>query len=542
MRTGAKTTTPLLALLLLSVALPALGQGIAPPAPLPVPEATETFSQYLQRLTNLRAGAAADADAVEKATAKTVAAKTTATAAPEGFAGRVNDSISDFLPFFQFAVNSVSTSEDEKSVILKLKPFELGGYGPVSVAATATEPAVFSPFAETILEPAREAEVKLLLAGVDDFSDVTWTAEYGYTRPARSWDADRKLFGRKTATYKPLIQELLAAALNEVFPEQAAEASAFAALAPEILVLGQKIRPDVRSITFGEIRDLIAREPTVGFTEEDLKDKLSKVADRSRALQDKLSALNLAKLPNLIDNQPQLVLKASYRDADEVVGPRAQAYTLTYEMGTRNLNAVLGQYRALRAGAGPAAAAAAAAGDLRLRAFTQVTADEVGASEDRFVFSLTYKDTDPYSFSHDYTETVTAPETPPLEVSRTASLSLPGSTEWVGRLTWTRYLRSPKLRSTDLPHAEGTQGLLASLPADPEEKPRLSFTLEHCQASGNSKLQDRTVGRLTLTLPSAGNTTLPISITYADKAEFLGQQDKTFGAHIGLSYKVKGGD
>lgn len=519
-----------------------LGQTATPPPP----EPDEKIWEYFLRLTGARA-----TEPVAEATADRVAAKTTATVPPEGFAGRVNDAISDFLPWLQFAVNSVSTSEDEGSVTVKFNPFELGAFGPVSLAATATEPAVFEPFTQEIVEPAREAEVKALLAGADDFSDVTWAAEYSYARKAVSWNRSRKLFGRSTKIYEPLITELLTAGIEEVLPQQAAVSEAFIPLAEEILEIQRRTgRADVRDVTFAEIRALVAPgQRDDKLSEKNIVSKLFAATKPWQDLDDAITGLNLAALPALIDNQPQFVLKGSYRDAQKVVGPTAWTATLSYEMGTNNLNAVLREYRARRAEdvayrtAATPAELREAERRLRLEAFKQVTSAESLASEDRFVFALTYKDADPYSFSHPYTETVTSPDAAPVEVERTASLSLPGSTEWCGRATWTRFLRTRKAMGTDIPEAlDGAADFTASSKEQPkEEKPRLSFTLERVQVSGDPKLQDRTVGRLTLTLPSAGNMTMPISITYADRPELLGSPDKTFGAHIGISYKLNRG-
>jgi hypothetical protein len=326
---------------------------------------------------------------------------------------------------------------------------------------------------------------------------------------------------------------------------QANFSSAFTGLEADLVAIFQATKkPNVRDVTFGELRPLIA-EKKVSFTEPQLLTKLNATKASWTTLQNDLTELNLAALPPLIDNQPQIVLKGSFREADDIVGPDTAAVTLSYEMGMKNLNAALREYRALRKESPELKAAAAdpvrqreVEQSLRLQAFRAITSAEDLASEDRYSFSLTYKDSDPYDFSHDYTETISSPDTPePLEVERSANLSLPGSTEWVGRFTWTRFLRSPKMRSTDIPQAETTADLSATKPPD-EEKPRLSLTLERFETSGNPKLQDRTIGRLTLTLPAPGNMTLPISITYADNSEFLGEQDKTFGAHVGISYKI----
>jgi hypothetical protein len=517
-------------------------RSLAQPAP-PSPGDDETLWEYFLSLGE--ASSALAAQPVVKGTEARVEAKTTATAAPEGFAGRVNDVISDFLPFFQFAVNGISTSEDGRSLTLKLNPFDLGHFGPVSWSATATEPQVFDPFAQKIVEPAREAEVKALLGEVDDFSDLTLAFEYGYSRPAAGWNRDRKLFGRKTEAYRPLIQELLAAGLAEIAPPQEAFSKAITPLnAQAIEIFEATGKRDLRSLTFKELRSLIVGKK-VETTESDLLAQLNAAVPAWKDLENNISALNLAALPELIDNQPQLVVKGTFREADPVVGPDTQAVSLTYEMGTRNLNAVLREYRALKAESSELNAGVNSESQrqieqsLRLKALGTITSSEDLASEDRYVFSITYKDTDPYDFSRDYTESVSSADaTEPVEVPRNASLSLPGSTEWVGRLTWTRFLRSRRMRGTDLLRASNNADLTLTKVPEPEEKPRLSLTLERFEVSGNPKLQDRTVGRLTLTLPAPGNMTLPISITYADKSEFLGEQDRTFGAHVGISYKV----
>src|SRR5215213_5329976 len=101
------------------------------------PSDEETWNKYkLRLLREMHPVSQTDAPAlVMDRTKAAVAAKPTTVTAPEGFAGRINDSFADFLPLFQFAVDTLSTSDDQKSVTVKFNPlkFDFGAF-----ALTAT--------------------------------------------------------------------------------------------------------------------------------------------------------------------------------------------------------------------------------------------------------------------------------------------------------------------------------------------------------------------------------------------------------------------
>ena len=47
------------------------------------------------------------------------------------------------------------------------------------------------------------------------------------------------------------------------------------------------------------------------------------------------------------------------------------------------------------------------------------------------------------------------------------------------------------------------------------------------------------IGKVSYTLPLAGGTTLPVSLVWANRPEFVGEQKHLFSAHVGISYKLE---
>jgi hypothetical protein len=68
--------------------------------------------------------------------------------------------------------------------------------------------------------------------------------------------------------------------------------------------------------------------------------------------------------------------------------------------------------------------------------------------------------------------------------------------------------------------------------------PRVDLSLEVFEVSGDPMRQDRRVAKLSYDLPLAKGVTLPVTLVYANKAEFLGDPDEQLSAHVGLSFKL----
>ncbi len=497
--------------------------------------------------------------AIESSTAQAITEKpTTATTSP-AFADRVNAAIADFLPWFQFAVNEITSSEDKMSVTAKFNPIPVGTYGNLSLTATAAQPQVFKALEEKIEEPAREAQRKILLGKVDDFSDLTIAASYGLQWPAGNWDNTRKLFGRNYELYKNLASALLLEALAEPLKEVDSATDRIARVRIKLLsdyksvfeaaAVQEKLAEPTdkdedklkryREIHLETVKSL---NPAVYVQFVDvLRQQALLSANVTARVQKAIEDNKLDALPAMIDNQPQIVIQGSYRASDKIIGQNAWAITANYEMGSRNFNAALREYRQIRRerpeGSPPPSV---------LEAYRRGVTSRSYQNEDKVIFSASFRRNKSYSFTYPYKESVTVPGSDtPVEIDRTAVLDLPRSDDSRASLSWTRlWPRRPEKPGTFL--ADQPTGL--GLPQLPQvtgrQDPRSTLSIEWINADQNIKLNgkplenDRFVAKLSLVVPVQGGMTLPLTVVYSDNPEFLKDQDRILSAHVGISYKI----
>jgi hypothetical protein len=498
----------------------------------PTPRDDQTLDQYESEIRGYTQGNAREVAVA--AVKEKVSSKTTSVTLPDGFAGRVSDAIADFLPFFQGAVNGLSTSEDNKSITARFNPVR-GNWGDLGLVATATEPEPFSPLLEAIVEAARTDQEHKLTDDASLFDDITYTATYGYANRPGTWE-NRKLsrmFGRDTARYRGLIEPILIgalaaaddAALDEL--ELALESIIGELVGKASKKLAQSAPPpsvcetskDIGDQTFLCIRNLLDSHDT-----EQLLSSLSKAARIRTTLRDRIVASVVATmLPELVDNQPQLIFTLSASQRDPTVGPDAIVGTVSLELGRHNFNSVLREYRWMhdncqREGRGSPPKGCPA--EVTPYAAYRQILDEAGGAEgirpeDRFILSLTYRDEHRYRFDYAYDEAVTDPSSgSTTTIPRVASVDLPSSHELTGRLQWGRFLGKPG----------GPQA-------------RVDLSAEYDNVSNDDVRNDRFVARVTYTQPTADNVAFPISVTYANRGEFLGDPDKVLSAHVGISFK-----
>jgi hypothetical protein len=89
--------------------------------------------------------------------------------------------------------------------------------------------------------------------------------------------------------------------------------------------------------------------------------------------------------------------------------------------------------------------------------------------------------------------------------------------------------------STDVPQLAQVTG---------RQDPRSTLSIEWVNADQNVKINNtplennRFVARLSLVVPVQGGMTLPLTIVYSNKPEFLKGQDRVLSAHVGISYKI----
>jgi hypothetical protein len=73
---------------------------------------------------------------------------------------------------------------------------------------------------------------------------------------------------------------------------------------------------------------------------------------------------------------------------------------------------------------------------------------------------------------------------------------------------------------------------------DGTDRGRIDLQMQYVFEEKKSKRQDRLVGTATFTQRLTDQSSALITLSYANKSEFLGSVDKKLRAHLGLSYRL----
>ncbi len=529
--------------------------------------ARERFRDRMDEAQSTSDAAGGEAASQAKAAVKN---SPTTVSTGDGFADRVNDSLADFLPLFQFAVDAVSTAEDKESVTVKFNPIDTEK-GAVAVQATIADPEIFKPLLDEIAEPVRDSQTELLKSQAGDFGDVVVSATWGLQRSIRGqrWGTGKRLWGRSPKLYGDLVEDvalsLLTVPLHEAdAARRAAQIPAdnqFADLLTRLATLAAQQASnspdlvagcsagalagagvpasalDIQQVTFGQIKKLSASGCLGGFDADAYAAAETAFGDQLAELGRRFETQpSVDGLVSLIDNQPQLTVTGSYRFRDDVVGPDSWNLSLKWEMGSRNLNAVLQEYRWLEAEgfAEDVSDSSIRADSLRAEAFARVSGGTEARhrAQNRWTFTAAVNHSDALEISHSYELQAIDPQTMmEIEIPRSATVVRDSLTDLTFNVQWSRLVRWGLAASAE------DQG------AAENRVPRLSVSVEgQLFDSDDPDRKDRVVGRLSYTVPLPSGMSLPFTVTYANRGEFLGEQDEKFSAHLGLSYKLSGGD
>jgi hypothetical protein len=203
--------------------------------------------------------------------------------------------------------------------------------------------------------------------------------------------------------------------------------------------------------------------------------------------------LGFAALENLFDNQPQLAVVGSFHSVGRYGGPDEWSIGLELQFGSYNLN------RLRRDSAGDAGRAVSL-----LQSYAMADA---GMS--KLVFSVSCKSA--ASFHIDQLNLGDGP------VGGFSPVDQRSTSELTTKLQWGRKIAQKLTR----------------------RQPRIDVSIEGIEAFEDTvRTKNRWVATTTLTIPLADTIALPVSVTWANKPEFLGQPAKRLGAHLGLTYKL----
>lgn len=412
-----------------------------------------------------------------------------ATTAPSSFAGRIHGSYEDFLKLLAFAVNDVDESDDGRALVVRLNPLRHGAHR-LGVTVTVAEPEISDEVQNAISEDGRADTVALLEKSLEDFDDLTVALSYSWhtERCAAGLASRRRCFGRDPASYSALLSQLIPApgdagpSIEDLRALSGLFAGANAGVFSAQLATDRALRRDQV-----EALQAVAR------------------AD-AEAATDYVARLNEAGVDlfwPLIDNQPQLAITLSKRNADPFVGQEYESAALELQFGGTNVNRLFGDC-AVDDWSCPRERLARLAEE-KSRPGTKLT-------DGKWVLSATYLERDAYAIA-------TLPVTDPP-----------------GEFTPFRLVDSSELRF------RAQWGALISSRAD-GWTPRIDFSAEGLETRDDGiRTKSRWVATATLTLPVAEGVVIPVSLNYANKPEFLGEQDESFGAHVGLSYRLPFGD
>ena len=218
----------------------------------------------------------------------------------------------------------------------------------------------------------------------------------------------------------------------------------------------------------------------------------------------------------LAANQSKFTLDASYRDRRDVVGPDEWAVKVAYEHGfgtnvgqrmARTESTCMESYA--RAEAMSAEAGCANVYETALREAVQ---DPMVAMGSRMTFALEYHDKSGVNI--DRTVDVGQAPDPTLKFNSDGARSLVASL------------------------AAGRDVFITNKENKRERSGRLELTLSYDDVSDDKERNDRFIGKLTYSQRINDKLFLPVSITYANHAEYLGEVNHKLNAHFGIANKL----
>lgn len=411
------------------------------------------------------------------------------TAVASSFADRVSNTLQNFVPLFQGAISGIDTSDDKRTVTLRLNPIRRPTFGELGLSASATEPKPYEALLDLLPDDIRPGQEEVIQKGLDDFTDLSFAATYNYVRKLEKdhlTSGRRWFFGRNPRLYEEVFAQFVGDAFTRV---------SNAALDP----------------FFDKFE---GTENFENFTRQELEtrlgaadyQKLVGIMVERRELQAMLNGVATERATlfgQLVANQPQASLSATYHDRDPLVGRNETSVNLSIEMpAAPNINELLRSWRS-KGGDWQAAL-----DDLEKRT------KEIEAGT-KWSIVASWKEADRYRGS--YQPTTEGASLVSLDNPRSHELSIKG--QYTRNATWQRL------------NIEGI-----------ETFPMLHVAAEVIDVSDDSDRQNRRVLTVTYDVPVRKGVSFPVSLVYANKPEFLSDTDHQFSAHFGMSLNSLFGD
>jgi hypothetical protein len=398
----------------------------------------------------------------------------TASSTGLGGASSQRDSLAAFLA--GLGLGEVTEGAEEGALLFHFNPdlFRIGDAHKLSLQALARQPEIYQPLADSV--PAALAE------DLDDFDDL---------QVDLFWSLETTRFGRRFLPHRSLLGDFYSELLD-VTSRSVPELPAAATALSDFLEDYEGLRGvNLQTATFSDLPPAAAAE---------LESRVIAIAlgaARWVQAEDALGAsTGFDRLPDLLNNQPQLSISGFYRSRDELAGPDIWGVEGSWEFGWANLNGLRRYARVQRSEEAKPILA-----DLRSFVGTEVSAGTLKTAP-RFAVKLKYQETDPYDIS--------------LE-DGTVTLDLDRATSWFGSLATGGYLRIAE---------DGTQ------------TGRWDLETEYEDVSDDPNREDRLVATLTMTQKLADGTDGHVSLVWASKPQYLGEVDEELSARVGLKYGI----
>jgi hypothetical protein len=393
------------------------------------------------------------------------------------FAGQVHNTYQDYLNLFAFAIDRVDTADDGNALIVRFVPLRRG-MNLLALTLEVEQPGVAPQVQRAIPADIRAATVAEVESSLGQTEDLEWGAAYSFATTWCNPTAAGRCWGRTPSAYRDLLGMILSRRIAPADPRVIGAASNLLVHFPD------------------PVGSVFERRLSQATNREALLDSLRNLAAAERGAAGIRAPEELKVLPHLIDGQPQLSITASYHTPGRLGGPKEIAAALELHAGRENVNT-------LRA------------------ACPGLTADGLAACLDQQLSAM-----------------AAAPATDDLVVSLSVHRRL---TYEVDDLWLTHPVEG--LQPVDIPgsialtfRAQAGRQIATSMTPQPL---RADLSIEGAFTRDDDlRPANRWTGTLTLSVPISGSVTMPVSIVYANKPEYLGDPTDRLGAHLGITYRL----
>jgi len=422
------------------------------------------------------------------------------------FGSNTASAVNNFLPLLAFTGfsgrldgndSNATTSDKDLAFDLNLPFFGSSGANALKLqAAFARDPEIYQPLLDAAPEESRDAFKTSLSDGTNLGDDARFTVSYGLVT---------KTFGRSFNKHRSRFEALYTEAISGVKPLPLSE------IITEIQTLSTNAGiepPGSEALKEWTPVLLDSTKPIADSDFDRLKVEIMSLVEQAARINantdvaenERLQSFHVLKFRDLIDSQPQLLFNATVRERDIAIGPDEFSLSAVFEFP---LGGNLWGFSRKFDETGKACDVWAS--NDCLEAYRDYVGNQSTISQmsPRFSLSIEYVDIDDYNAVF---------EDPMVSLSKAGSEKLIATAGF-----GLRFNRE-----------------------DIKNGSRLDFSIKYEDVSDDPLRNDRVVGSATWT-KQFGDISVPISLVYSNKSEFINQEniDEKLSAHIGMKYEFK---